>query len=68
LFSLIASIGVDTGSKFAARCAYTGGKFTTSINDTSRTGGKSSAGAIDTCFVDTCGNFATGVIDIGGAP
>jgi hypothetical protein len=39
----------------------TGGKFATSINNTSSTGEKFAAGV-----VDTCGKFATGVVDTSG--
>ncbi len=49
------------GGKCAAGNVDTGGKFATSISDTSGTSGKFSARAIDTGIVETCGKFATGV-------
>ncbi len=59
---------IDSNGNFA-----TSVKFATSINDTSGTGGKFTAGVIDTCgkvatgVVDTDGKFAVGVADNGGA-
>jgi hypothetical protein len=48
---------------FAIGVINTGGKFATSIKNTSKTGGK-----IFASVVDTGGKFATGVVDTGGAP
>jgi hypothetical protein len=48
---------------FPLFAADTGIKFSTSINDTSGTGGKFTASV-----VDTGGKFATSVVDTDGAP
>jgi hypothetical protein len=52
----------------------TSAKFAIGINDTSGTGGKFTAGVIDTCgkfvtgVVDTGGKFVAGFVDNKGAP
>ncbi len=52
-------------------CGLHGGKFATGINNTSKTGGKFSAGVVDTSgkfaagVIDTSGDFAAIVVDIG---
>jgi hypothetical protein len=48
---------------FSAGVVNTGGKFATSIKDTCSIGGK----FVDS-VIDTGGEFATGKVDIGGAP